>query len=131
MKVSSFSFSIIVILSWIVSVCLVSYLSLTPEVEFPLDFRWCDKVYHLLAYVWLSSLPFIGFTGRKTALVGSLLMIPLGIGLEFGQSFVPGRFYSERDMIANAFGSITGILFGMYLFKRRNNLDRANKTQKS
>ena len=122
MKVSKSIFSIIAILSWIVSVWLVCYLSLTPKVEFPLDFRWCDKVYHVFAYLWLSALPFIGFTGRKTALAGALLMIPLGIGLEFGQSFVPGRFYSERDMVANVFGSTVGILFGIYLFKRRNSL---------
>jgi len=34
-------------------------------------------------------------------------------------------------MVANAFGSIMGILFGIYLVKRRNNLDRAYKTMES
>jgi hypothetical protein len=120
-----------VILSWIASIGLVSYLSLTPQLEFPLDFRWSDKVYHLAAYAWLSSLPLVGFTGLKRALTGALCMIPLGIVLECGQAFVPGRFFSGRDMMANLFGSILGILFGFYLFKRKTWNHVAGKTSES
>lgn len=108
-------FSFIVLFLWGISIGIVCYLSLTPEVEFPLDFTWADGVYHSLAYLWLSSLPFIGFRSVQSACISALLMIPLGIGLEFCQNLVPGRFFSIPDMIANSFGVLVGIVCGLYL----------------
>ena len=110
MKVNGFSFPRFVIMVWILSIGTVSYLSLIPQTEFLCYFRWSDKLYHFLAYVWLSALPFFGFADTKKTLKWSLSMILLGIGLEFAQSFVPGRLFSIWDMIANSLGAITGIL---------------------
>lgn len=110
MKFKGFSFPRFVITVWILSIGAVSYLSLIPQTEFLCYFRWSDKLYHFLAYVWLSALPFFGFAVTKKALKWSLMMILLGIGLEFAQSFVPGRLFSIWDMIANSLGTITGIL---------------------
>lgn len=108
-------FSIVIIFVWIISIGMVSYLSLTPLVEFPLVFWSADKVYHALAYLWLSVLPFLGFRRGNWALAGALLMILLGAGLEVFQIFVPGRFFSVVDMMANSFGAALGVLFGRYL----------------
>jgi glycopeptide antibiotics resistance protein len=118
MKVNGFSFPRFVIMVWILSIGSVSYLSLIPQAEFLSYFRWSDKLYHFLAYVWLSFLPFFGFADTKNALKWSLSMILLGIGLEFAQSFVPGRLFSLWDMIANSLGAITGILGGMNIRTR-------------
>ena len=115
MKVNGCSFQRFVITVWILSIGTVSYLSLIPQTEFLCYFRWSDKLYHFLAYVWLSALPFFGFAGTKKAIKWSLLMILLGVGLEFAQSFVPGRFFSIWDMIANSLGASTGILCVMRL----------------
>lgn len=108
-----------IILLWIISVCTVSYLSVMPQVELPFNFRWSDKLCHSLAYFWLSALPFIGFTRGNKALICALLMIPLGIGLEFIQGFIPGRFFSVSDMIANGLGAVAGIFFGQRLHVNR------------
>ena len=113
MKVHWFSFPKLVIAVWIISVGTVSYLSVVPQVEFLFDFRWSDKLYHFLAYFWLSFLPFFGFVSAKKALAWALLMILLGIGLEFVQGFLPGRLFSIWDMVANSVGAGTGILCGM------------------
>ena len=118
MKVNGCSFPRFVIMVWILSIGTVSYLSLIPQTEFLCYFRWSDKLYHFLAYVWLSALPFFGFAGTKKALKWSLLMILLGIGLEFAQSFVPGRLFSIWDMVANSLGASTGILGGMHIRTR-------------
>lgn len=83
--------------------------------EFPLDFTLADLVYHFLAYLLLSSLPFIGFRGVQSACISALLMIPLGIVLEVGQYLVPARFFSITDMAANACGALVGIVCGLYL----------------
>ena len=112
------SFPKFVIVVWIISIGTVSYLSVVPQVEFPFYFRWSDKLYHFLAYFWLSVLPFFGFASAKKSLAWALLMILLGIGLEFAQAFVPGRLFSIWDMIANSLGASAGIFCGMSIRTR-------------
>lgn len=113
MKVHWCSFPKFVIVAWIISIGTVSYLSVVPQLELPFYFRWSDKLYHFLAYSWLSVLPFFGFASAKKALAWALFMILLGIGLEFAQGFVPGRLFSIWDMIANSLGTSAGIFCGM------------------
>jgi hypothetical protein len=105
-------FSAMVVVAWIISIGAVCYLSLSPQIAFPVDFTYADKAYHGIAYAWLSFLPFFGVRRIKISLVCALLMIPLGIGLEFGQGFVPGRFVSAGDGAVNVLGVVLGILFG-------------------
>ena len=104
-----------VLFLWGVSIGIVCYLSLTPEIELPLGFKWDDLVYHSLTYLWLSILPFLGFQGFRAATISAFLMFPLGVGLEVAQNLVPGRFFSITDMMANASGVFLGVLFGKYL----------------
>jgi len=100
---------------WVVSIGVVCYLSLQPEVEFPLDFERADLAYHSLTYLWLSFLPFAIFGDGKKRLLVALLMIPLGVALEIGQNFVPGRTFSFLDMVANSLGTLLGVVCGKYL----------------
>jgi len=103
---------------WIISIAFVVYVTLSPQIDFPMDFTGADKVYHFLAYVWLAVIPFFGFQRVKIALAGALIMLPLGIGLEYAQGFVPGRFFSVADMFANGIGVVLGLSLGKY-FKSR------------
>ena len=108
-------FSLIMLFLWGVSIGMVCYLSIAPRVEFPIVFRRADVVYHFCAYLWLSFLPFISSRSIQRAWISALLMIPLGIGLEFGQHFVPARVFSITDMAANSCGVLVGIVCGLYL----------------
>ena len=108
-------FSFIMLFLWWVSIVMICYLSIAPRVEFPIGFSRADVVYHFCAYLWLSFLPFINFRSIQRAWISALLMIPLGIGLEFGQHFVPTRVFSITDMAANSCGVIAGIVCGLYL----------------
>ncbi|OQY44972.1 MAG: hypothetical protein B6240_09520 [Desulfobacteraceae bacterium 4572_87] len=98
-----------ILLVWIVSVAMVIYLSLYPSLEIPYDFKDSDKIIHFLTYLWLAALPFFIFRFPKTALAGALCMIPLSIGLEIAQRYVPGRCFSVADMVANCLGVMMGI----------------------
>ena len=108
-------FSFIMLFLWGVSIGMVCYLSIVPRVKFPISFSRADVVYHFCAYLWLSFLPFISFRRVQSAWISALLMIPLGIGLEFGQYFVPARVFSIMDMVANSCGALVGIMCGLYL----------------
>jgi hypothetical protein len=109
------SLSRLIIFLWAISLGAVCYLSLTPRIEFPADFWKADLVYHFLAYSWLSVLPFFGFQRPKPALMSAILMVPLGVSLEFAQIWVPGRLFSAADLGANIFGAFCGAVCGKYL----------------
>ncbi|RPH51538.1 MAG: VanZ family protein [Desulfobacteraceae bacterium] len=93
---------------WAGSTGVVIFCSLLPRVEFPVDFWNADKLYHLIAYCWLSILPLVGYSERKFAMKASLSMIFLGIFLETGQLYVPGRTFSVVDISMNTLGVILG-----------------------
>jgi VanZ family protein len=103
---------ILISIIWAVSVCSVIFLSLVPKVEFPVEFWNADKLYHFIAYCWLSILPIVGYSDRKFALKASLSMILLGILLETAQFYIPGRTFSVADIIMNTFGVIVGVFIG-------------------
>jgi len=105
--------------AWFISIILVGCLFLTPRIEIPYQFSGADKLAHCLAYAWLAILPFFGFARMGTAFTGAFSMVPLGIGLEFAQKYVPGRDFSVADMIANGAGVALGIVVARYASKSR------------
>lgn len=108
----------IVLPLWGISICVIIFYSLKPQVEFPIDFWNADMLYHCAAYGWLAVLTMIGFANRRVALPAALSMIILGVLLEIGQYYIPGRTFSLLDITANGLGVILGTFLGNYLRKR-------------
>lgn len=98
----------IILFLWGISICIVIYYSLVPQVEFPVDFWNADKLYHSAAYGWLAVLPMMGIALRRLALPAALSMIILGVLLEIGQYYIPGRSFSLLDITANGLGALLG-----------------------
>jgi len=69
-----------------------------------------DKLQHFSAYLALSFLPVIGFRDRRRGIVAGLSMFLLGILMEAGQYFSPGRAVELGDVIANGIGVTCGVL---------------------
>jgi VanZ family protein len=72
-----------------------------------------DKLQHFCAYLVLSSLPVIGFRDRRGGLLAGLSMFVLGVLLEGGQHFSPGRAVELGDVLANGAGVSCGALLGL------------------
>jgi VanZ family protein len=72
-----------------------------------------DKVMHFCAYLALSLLPVIGFKDHRRGLAAGLTMFILGIVMEAGQHFSPGRAVEFGDLIANGGGVSCGVLLGL------------------
>ena len=72
-----------------------------------------DKVMHFCAYLALSLLPVIGFQDRRHGLKAGLSMFLLGVLMEAGQHFSPGRAVELGDVIANGAGVTCGALLGL------------------
>jgi hypothetical protein len=107
-----------VILSlWVVLICCVVVGSLLPAAS-PVMIAigrlhiW-DKLQHFGAYLALSFLPVIGFRDRRKGLMAGLSMFLLGILMEAGQHFSPGRSPELGDVLANGAGVSCGALLGL------------------
>jgi VanZ family protein len=72
-----------------------------------------DKLQHFGAYLALSILPVIGFRDRHRGLAAGLSTFVLGVLLELGQHFSPGRAVELGDVIANGAGVGCGALLGL------------------
>ena len=108
----------VILFVWLISFGLVCYLSLKPSIEFPVDFEGADLLYHALSYLWLGFLASFIFQTKRQYIASLFFLILLGISLEFGQLFVPGRNFSIMDMIANGSGTIFGLGCGLQLRSR-------------
>ena len=102
---------------WAVLVCCVVIGSLSPAAS-PLmvdigRLHINDKVMHFCAYLALSFLPVIGCQDRRRGLTAGLSMFVLGILMEAGQHFSPGRAVELGDVIANGAGVSCGALLGL------------------
>ena len=74
-----------------------------------------DKVIHFGAYLALSFLPVIGFGDRRLGLKAGLSMFLLGVLMEAGQHFSPGRAVELGDVLANGAGVGCGTLLALPL----------------
>lgn len=85
----------------------ISWQSLVPK---PLNaFAYTsDKLLHFLG--WFSVGLCLLLSLNKHLLLSSLLLLLYSIGIECGQHFIPGRFFSYLDIAANGLGIITAWL---------------------
>ncbi len=75
-----------------------------------------DLFTHFVSYALLTYLTAVWWARqrkskflRRHAMTGAVLFAALmGLGLEVAQIFIPGRYYAQADVIANAAGAVTG-----------------------
>src|ERR1017187_5301313 len=106
----------LILVFWAMLICCVVIGSLAPAAS-PLMVAvgrlhiW-DKLQHFGAYLALSFLPVIGFRDRRRGLMAGLSMFLLGVLMEAGQHFSPGRAVELGDVLANGAGVGCGALLG-------------------
>lgn len=89
-------------------VTVVIYLSLTPHPPEPLHFWNADKLEHALAYgllmLWFCQV----YIRRSSRRVLAVLLIAMGIMIEYLQGETGYRTFDYADMLANATGVLVG-----------------------
>lgn len=93
---------------FIIGVLVVVWLSLAPGD--PIGSGLSDKLEHLLAYAALAACSTQAFEQGRTKLTSYVGLIALGCVLEGLQAYIPGRYPSVADGIANAAGIMVGAL---------------------
>ena len=117
------SLKLLLFFSFGVIFTLITLLSLLPP-KSTINLGNQDKISHYIAYFFLSINALLISQNRKK-IITILLIISYGIILECLQSFVPGRFPSYNDVIANLLGALSGlviILIGSKIFKQNDSL---------
>lgn len=77
-----------------------------------------DKVLHFVAYAVLAVLAAAGAENRRAAIVPMVLMIVLGLALDYAQQLVPGRGFEWSDVAADEAGLLFGMLAGFWVARR-------------
>ena len=95
---------------WLMAVTTVIVLSLVNLSGLPPVPEGGDKVEHFLAYALLSASAVQLFAKRRACLLVALLLVALGIGLEFAQGLLTStRMADPRDAVANTLGVLAGL----------------------
>jgi VanZ family protein len=95
---------------WLIAVTAVVVLSLVNLSGLPPVPAGGDKVEHFLAYALLSAAAVQLFAKRRACLLVALLLVALGIGLEFAQGMLTStRMADPRDAVANTLGVLAGL----------------------
>ena len=91
----------------------IEYLALTPAQIKLIENSW-DKANHFIAFAALYVTLHFGFSrlnlGAKVA-----ILLAYGIQIEIMQSFVPNRYFSLPDIVADGIGIVFGILLARIL----------------
>ena len=82
---------------------IITYMALTPMPAL-IQETVNDKLGHALAFLFLAALAHAGWPEQGFGWRHGLWLMAYGIGLECAQYFVPGRFFSVADMLADAIG---------------------------
>ena len=101
---------------WLIAIVVVSIASLLPDDSAPIrvlsDFRFGDKVEHVVAYAFLAFLPAI-HERLKWMAIAAPAVVGLGVGLEFCQLYCGWRAFEIGDIVADTFGVCVGLAVGV------------------
>lgn len=102
-----------------VALCAITLaVALLPATRAPEGTGW-DKLDHLLAFAALGAVGVLALAPslRSAALVLALLVV-LGAGIEWLQSFVPSRQADFGDFVADMLGALTGTLLAWLVARK-------------
>lgn len=95
-------------ISFFITFVVIEYLALTPQHIEVIEGFW-DKQNHFIAFFALYVLLSFAYSHFSTRKKIALLLL-VGFQIEATQYFIPGRFFSTLDIIADSIGIIIGII---------------------
>ena len=102
----------------IIVVVAIAYLSLTPTDVITIG---NDKISHFIAYsVLMANVGLLTFRNKRLLIIGIIASVLFGVLIEIIQHFVPGRFMSFYDVLANTAGVGIGVLFTLLFANQLN-----------
>ena len=112
------SFNLLFVFSFFVILIVITLLSLLPP-KSTINLGNQDKISHYIAYFFLTINALL-ITQKRKHILAIFLVIFYGIIIECLQSFIPGRFPSFNDVIANSLGTLSGFIIILIGYKKIN-----------
>jgi len=103
--------------AWCALVLLVVWLSLSSAVHLSSAHHF-NQILHAAAYAAVAGSPVILIGSSDAALILAMSAPLLGVLLEIGQTFVPGRTGDLRDAAADCAGALVGVIAGCWIRRR-------------
>lgn len=95
-------------ISFFITFGVVEYLALTPQHIEVIEGFW-DKQNHFIAFFVLTILLGLAYSQLTTIKKFGLLVL-MGFEIEIMQYFIPGRFFSLLDVVADSVGIVMGMV---------------------
>lgn len=96
---------------WLILVAVAVVLSLLPATA-PPGRHGIDKIVHIVAFFVLAAIPAAVLPRWAAIGLAMVFLLAVGAGIEFAQTFIPGRQGTGADMLANFAGILVGALAG-------------------
>ena len=103
-------------LGWCLTWPMIAVLLLTP-LPFKLIAR-SDLLGHFMLFGVMAFAVIAFARTRLQIVVLSMMAVAYGVALEFGQAYVPNRFFDVADMVANGLGGLVGCVFALLLLEQ-------------
>ena len=100
---------LIALVLWLIAIIGVGMGSFLPSLA-PPAIHHIDLYVHFAAYALLAGLPLFITQSLKWRSISIILIIAIGLGVEWAQSYIPGRTGSLDDAVANLIGISLGAL---------------------
>ena len=98
----------------LILVALITYLSITPTDTITIG---NDKISHIIAYsILMLNIGLIYFPVKKNFIIASVLALLYSVLMECIQYYVPGRYMSLYDGLANLGGILLGIVVLVFFY---------------
>ncbi len=95
-------------MAFFITFWVIEYLALTPQHIEMIEGFW-DKQNHFMAFFVLTILLGLAYS-QLTAIKKFGLLVLMGFQIEIMQYFIPGRFFSLLDIVADSVGIVIGIM---------------------
>ena len=95
-------------ISFFITFGVIEYLALTPQHIEVIEGFW-DKQNHFIAFFVLTILLSLAYS-HLTAIKKFGLLVLMGFQIEIMQYFIPGRFFSLLDIVADSIGIVVSIV---------------------
>ncbi|MDD2828477.1 MAG: VanZ family protein [Sulfuricurvum sp.] len=102
--------------SFFITFGVIEYLALTPQHIEVLDGLW-DKQNHFAAFFVLYILLSVAYKHFSLQKRIAILLL-IGVQIELTQAFIPGRFASTLDVVADSIGIAIGFVIHRYVLKK-------------
>lgn len=101
-------------MTWVTAMAIALVFALKPQ-SLQLGFEGADKILHMIVFMCLSFMPAMMMEKSRHIIIGIMLVMAIGIGIELIQHSIPSRSAEFMDVVFDGIGVAIGTMIGLSL----------------